>query len=197
MLKFLYACLFGVYEAIWRRSHGGGLLHDWYDRWIKPWLKVNYRIPSVIVNSVCVWELGFGLRGLEWWQAGLFALVVWAFWDITFGMYMGIGRHPYPDAEDKAEYDRQYPVVWILNAVFKDSHDPIWGRYGAAYDFCGMWLRFTYPLVPLLFLPTFTPWMLVLGLVVALCYYVENWACSWLNEEITAGFFAGLFFVLL
>lgn len=197
MMLFLYAIMFGVFEAIWRRSHGGGLFHDWYDKWIKPWLKVNYRIPSVIVNSTAIFCLGLGLRGLVWWQAGLFALAVWAFWDITFGMYMGIGMHAYPNDEDKAEYKRQYPVVWVLDAIFKDNHDPAWGRYGVAYDFCGMWLRYTYPLVLFLFLPTFTPWILVLGLLVAICYYINVWVFEWCNSEITAGFLAGLFFVLL
>lgn len=197
MQIILYAILFGVFEAIWRRSHGGGLFHDWYDKWIKPWLKVNYRIPSVIVNSTAIFCLGLGLRGLVWWQAGLFALAVWAFWDITFGMYMGIGMHSYPSAEDKAEYKRQYPVVWILDLLFSDSHDPILGRYGIAYDFCGMLLRFTYPLILLLFLPTFTSWMLSLGLLIAVCYYINVWIWQWFDAELAAGFLAGCFFVLL
>ena len=195
-LLFVYAIIFGLFEAFWRRSHGGGLFHDWYDKWIKPWLKINYRIPSVIVNSIAIFCLGVGLRGMIWWQAGLFALVVWAFWDVTFGMYMGIGMHPYPGDEDKAEYDRQYPVVWILNSLFSDSHDPIYGRYGIWYDFCGMWLRFTYPLIPLLFLPTFSPWILALGLLVAICYYVNVWMFDWCNSELTAGFAAGMLFAL-
>lgn len=197
LMLIVYACVIGVYEAIWRRSHGGGLVHIWYDKYVKPWLKINYRIPSVLVNSTVIFCLGLGLRGLMWWQAGIFALVVLAFWDITFGMYMGIGMHPYPNDEQKSEYKRQYPVVWLLDLIFTDSHDPTTGRYGIWYDFCGMWLRFTYPLIPLLFLPSFSPWILSLGLIVAICYYINVWVLNWCNAEITAGFFAGLFFVLL
>lgn len=194
--KIIYSMVIGVYEAIWRRSHGGGLIHDWYNKYIKPWLKINYRIPSIIVNSVVMFCLGFGLRGLVWWQSGIFALIIWAFWDISFGMYMGIGMHPYPDEKDKDEYDRQYPICWLLNLIFPDNHNSTWGRYGIAYDFCGMWLRFTYPLIPLLFLG-FSPWILTLGLIVAINYYLNVWILRWWDAEIMSGFFAGLFFVLL
>lgn len=196
-MLIVYAVIFGIFEAIWRRTHGGGIIHDWYDKYIKPWLKINARVFDALINCIAIFCLGIGLRGLVWWQAGIFMLLVWLFWDITFGMYMGIGMHPYPNDKDKDEYEHQYPVVWILNLLFSDSHDPIWGRYGIAYDFCGMWLRYTYPLIPLLFLPTFTPWMLLLGLLVAICYYINVWVWRWCNAEITAGFLAGLFFVLL
>lgn len=196
-MLYFWSVLVGLYEAIWRRSHGGGLIHDWYDKYIKPIIHINYRIPSVIVNTAVFFCVGFFLRHLVWWQAAIFALIVWAFWDISFGMYMGIGNHPYPDHEDKEEYKRQYPVVWILKFIFKDDHDPMWGRYGIAYDFCGMWIRFTYPLIPLLFLPTFTPWLLILGLSIAVCYTLDVWVLDWWDAELSSGFIAGLTFVLL
>lgn len=194
---YIWALIVGVYESIWRRTHGGGPISDWYKKHVQPWLKINGRVIETILNLGVFFCVGFFLRHLVWWQAIIFDLIVWAFWDITFGMYMGIGMHPYPDEKDRDEYKRQYPVVWILDAIFKDDGDPIYGRYGMVYDFCGMWIRFTYPLVPLLFLPTFTPWLLCLGLLTAINYYLNVWVWKWWDAEYTTGFMAGVFFVLL
>lgn len=200
-LPILFAVSIAVFEAVWRRSHGGGLFHDVWDKYVYPYIKVNYRIPSVLVHLAVWFSVGMWMRDMEWWMAAAFSLVLWAFWDITFGMYMGIGCHDYPSDEDKREYARQYPVVWVLDYLlpFSDSHDPIWGKYGVCYDFCGMWLRFTYPAIPLVvFMPeVFSPWLLAIGLIVAVNYYVAMWVWSWWNTELASGFFAGLFFTLI
>mgnify|MGYP003291823070 CR=1 FL=1 len=196
-IHIIYGIVIGIYEGIWRRAHGGGLgIHDWYDKYIKPWLKLHARIIDWICNYPLLFCIAFFYKGMVWWHAAIATLIMWAFWDITFGMYMGIGMHPYPDKEDKDEYDRQYPICWLLNLIFPDNHNPTWGRYGIAYDFCGMWLRFTYPLIPLLFLG-FSPWILTLGLIVAINYYLDVWVLKWWDAEIMSGFFTGLFFVLL
>lgn len=198
---YLYSVVVGIYEAIWRRSHGGGLIHDWYDKWIRPWLKINYRIPSVLVNSIVVFELSFGLRHLSWWQSGVATLLVWLYWDYTFGMYMSIGR-PFGREitdDDKKEYAKAW-FDWILRAVFPKS---MW--YGAWYDFIGMVIRFTFPVIPLAFIPSFTPWIISLGIFVPLCYWFEifchetwpktiNWPL--LNSELMSGFITGVAFVL-
>lgn len=200
-MLYLYSLVVGIYEAIWRRSHGGGLIHDWYDKWIKPWLKINYRIPSVIINSIVVFELAYGLRQLVQWQSLIVVGLVWLFWDYTFGMYMSIGR-PFGRTitdDDKEEYAKAW-FDWILRLVFPYK---MW--YGAWYDFAGMWIRFTFPLVPLCFMPSFTLWILLLGAIVPICYWLEIYlheqfpkTLSWklLNSELMSGFAAGIFLTL-
>lgn len=196
MSKAICALLFGIYESIWRRTHGGGPIKKWYQKYIRPWLKINERTFDWILNYPLIFCIAFLDRDMIWWKAIIATLIMWAFWDISFGMYMGIGNHPYPNDEDKDEYDRQYPICWILNLIFPDNHNQTWGRYGIVYDFCGMWLRYTYPLIPLLFIG-FSPWILTLGLIVAINYYLNVWVWKWWDAEYTSGFITGLFFVLL
>lgn len=63
---------------------------------------------------------------------------------------------------------RRYNEVWfakILNWCFPEEH-----RYGHFYDFCGMLIRYTCPLLLLMFIPGFGLEIVVLGELITVEY---------------------------
>lgn len=159
------AIAFGLFESAWRRWFGGGFhkLKEWWKKHI-PWISerlFKHAVNIVALFSICTW-----VRGLTWQYAlpiSIFLQI--CFWTLTFGMYFDIGRAGMPMDE---YHVKEYNKTWfapILNWFFDEKT-----RYTPFYDYCGMMIRFTWPLLFVFFLPTFNSGMLFIGPLVALAY---------------------------
>jgi len=185
---------FGVYESLWRRWFGGKELPKWL-KWM------DRRFVKHCINTVALFSVCFFVRGLAWYWSAYAALVFQIlFWTTTFGMYFDIGRSGRPITEyDIEEYNKSW-FSPILNWFFSEKQ-----RYTPFYDYIGMFIRFTSPLLLLFWLPSFNSGLLFLGTIVSVVYGL-GWTLFEKGKltktgptelaEYLSGFFAGLYWVV-
>jgi len=199
MIYVVALCMM-IFESLWRRNYGGGLLAPIWKKtkWLK-WL--NFRFVLTILNIAVIGGIGYHFRLMEWYWSLTMAAVYMIYWCLAHGPWFDCGRDEHPSEKMIERYNK----VWfapILNWCFSEEH-----RYGHFYDFCGMLIRYTWPLFFIIFLPTcHTIGILLLGELVAITYslchvarercVVKNIGSTELAEFIVGGI-TGLFIVLI
>lgn len=157
---------FAAFESIWRRWFGGGF------KGVAPFKWFNKRFLKHCLNVAAMTAVAVFVRGIP--LPGALCLAVFlqvCFWTLTFGMYFDIGRGGQP----RSEYDvEEYNKTWFAGAL--NWFFPEGTRYTAFYDYCGMTIRFTWPMAFAMFVPTFNSGMLCVGPLVALAY-AYGWTC--------------------
>ena len=151
---------FGVFESFWRRWFGGGFK-------LKNWLKfLNHRFFQHVVNVLALFSVCYWVRGLVWYWA-LYATLVMQllFWTLAHGMYFDMGRGG-PPTTDKEK--KRYNEAWFSKFLDWCFDEPY--RYSTFYDYCGMLLRYTWPVVLMVFVPTFNSGIVLLGQWTAFVY---------------------------
>lgn len=185
---------FGIFESIWRRWFGG-----WEWKWLGPF---DRRFIKHIVNIAALFSVCYFIKNLSWqWSIYTTLVMQILFWTLTFGMYFDIGRGGRPVTEEDIDAYNKPWFAKFLNWCFPDEY-----RYTPFYDFCGMMIRFTWPLALVFFVPTFNFGILMLGEFVALAYGL-GWVMREKNVmkkvgptcfgEIASGFLTGLMFILI
>lgn len=165
MTNFLITAGFTAFESVWRRTHGGGPISNWFNKYVSPWLfGLTARVFFTTLNLIAVACLGLFYKDLVWWKAAVLVGSVWVYWDASFGMYMDIGRKQPVSSDDRRCY-RNTPFNWVLHWIFPDDM-----QYGKTYDFVQMWFRYTWPLVLVPAFGVASWWILSLGLAVAATY---------------------------
>jgi hypothetical protein len=189
-----------VFESAWRRTYGGGCIATWWNncKWIK-WL--NIRFVCTILNLILIFSICQWIRGLVWyWSLSVAVIIQFLYWALGHGPYFDIGRGGPPDDKMLKRYNKMF-YHYILDWCFPEEH-----RYSHFYDFCGMWLRYTWMLLLILIVPTFNIGLLNLGTIVAIVYglchvakdkdLIKKIKSTGLAEYIV-GFITGLFLVLV
>lgn len=148
----LIKILFVPFESIWRRAFGD-------DGFGLPILK--HRIVLHIINVAALFSYMFFVKGFNPYVAVYCALALQiCFYTLSFYSGFDMG-HSYPPSQK--EIDDYGLIGKILDKIFPQDK---WYKY--QYDFCFMWIRYTYPL--LLVVYWFNPLFLLVGLVVASGY---------------------------
>ena len=192
MTNFIIALFYGVAMAFWRRWFGGGFKgrYKWLDnRGVQAVAGICLMVPFFLYEPD---------NGLNWLLAVVFAVYLYAqFWSRGHGACFDIGRDENPSASAIARYNERWyhlPCDYLL-----PDH-----KYGFAYDFLYMTLRYSCPLLPMALLD----WrFLLIGLsispVYAFCHSLgerENWLLKnvpeWLDKpvkwaELAVGFIFG------
>ena len=192
MTNVLFAVFYGVVMGFWRRWFGGGFANKY--KWLEN-RGLQATIGIFLMMPIFLYRLD---SWLNWLLAIVFAVYLYAqFWSRGHGACFDIGRDTNPSASAIERYnERWYHLVcdWLLPEK----------KYGFAYDFVYMALRYTCPLVPMALLD----WrILLIGLSVspiyAFCHSLgerESWlledAPEWLNKpvkwaELATGFVFG------
>lgn len=185
---------FGAFESVWRRWFGGGFEYSWL-KWC------DHRFLKHCVNVAAIFSVAFFLRGMSWQWSLYVALVMQIlFWTLTFGMYFDIGHKGRPTTEEDI---KAYNKPWfshLLNWLFPDEY-----RYTPFYDYLGMFIRFTWPLLLVFWLHPFNSGLIFLGSVVAMAYGI-GWVCfdkaiikkigATELGEFVSGFATGMYLVL-
>lgn len=197
----LGAILFGVVYAFWRRCYGGLDSKIWKKLFPKHGSSMHRQFWR-IVNIALLFCLSHFYLGLAIaWSVYVALIIQFVFWDWTFGMYMGIGRHAVPPpASDIEEYNEQV-FAKALNWLIEGDQS----RYGEFYDYLGMMLRFAAPGLLMFFVPTFSISFCLLGMLIATSYLVgirfaEKGYDNFFTRnfsELAAGFFTGTFIAFI
>lgn len=192
MINILYAVAYGLIMAFWRRWFGGGFndAHKWLaSRGLQATVGIFLIMPAFIYLPD---------NWLNWLLAAVFAVYLYAqFWSRGHGACFDLGRDENPSVMTIARYNERWyhlPCDWLFS-----EH-----KYGFAYDFLYMTLRYTCPLLPMALLD----WrFLLIGLsispIYAFCHSLaerETWLTDnvpeWRNKavkwaELGAGFVFG------
>ncbi len=190
----LIALGFGIFESIWRRWFGGGFEYKW--------LKIlDHRMIKHCINICAIFALLFFLKDMAWYWSLFAALVIQClFWTLRFSVYFDIGHKHTPLTEEEI---KEYDAMWyapVLNWCFAKEY-----RYTAFYDYLGMFLRYTWPLFLVIWLPAFNSGLLALGTLVAIAYGIGwvGYDKSLIKKigptefgEFVSGFMTGLLLVL-
>jgi len=154
MFNAVINCLFVVFESVWRRAFGD-------DGFGLPILK--HRITLHLLNIAALFSYLFYIKGLNVYIcAYCVAVIQWLFYTRTFYAGFDMG-HSYPPTDKEI---KDYGVIGkLLKLIFPAR---LW--YRTAFDFCFMWIRYTYPLALIVY--WFNPLLLFVGLVVAIGYAV-------------------------
>ena len=153
----LLAILYGVWESFWRRCFGS-------DGWHKPIIKnrtIQHFLNIVVfIIPLCVLRLGPTYLALGY-AVYLSVIVQGLLWALHHGEWFGLGD----DSKEDKRYFTKPLNKWVLTPIF-DLFG--WEKYGFAYDYSGMTLRYT---LPCLCLVPIYDWAIVLvGLAVTPIY---------------------------
>lgn len=155
----IWKILFVPFESVWRRAFGD-------DGFNLPILK--HRIVLHIINVLALFGYMFYIKEFNPYVAGYCALALQiCFYTLSFYSGFDMG-HSYPPSQK--EIDDYGWIGKILDKIFPENK---WYKY--QYDFCFMWIRYTWPL--LLVVYWFNPLFLLVGLVVASGYAI-GWHCK-------------------
>ena len=152
----MFNVCFVAFESIWRRAFGD-------DGFGLPILK--HRIVLHILNVIVLFAFLVGIKGFGYYEAGYCVIVIEGlFYSSTFYAGFDLG-HSYPPSPEEI---KAYGIIGrILEKIFpKDK----WYKKG--FDFCFMTIRYTYPIVMIVY--WFKLWILIIGLLVA-CSYAIGW----------------------
>lgn len=185
------ACAF---ESVWRRWFGGGFKSETYKF-------LDRRIIKHIVNIVFIFAIMYWVRGLDiLWTVITVGIMEGLYWSLGHGPYFDLGRGGMPDEKMKKRYNKMF-YHYILDWCFSEEE-----RYTTFYDFCGMLIRYTWPLLLMWIVPGFNLGITVLGELVAVAYAVcwvardkkllKKLGATDLGEYIAGGL-TGLFLVLV
>jgi len=200
-MTILYAICYSVFESIWRRTQGGGHFKRFYEKFIYPWLRIKSRFFFTTLNLAVAFCMAFFALNLSLWPSLMFVLSVELFWDMSFGMYMDMGRK-YPPTENDIKDYNDTPLNFVIDWFFKKDD-----RYGKTYDSFAMTFRYTWPLIIMPLAGACSWWILLLGPLVSFSYEL-GWilyerfgfkvddAPTCLSEYM-AGAFAGFLWIIL
>lgn len=134
------------------------------------------------------------------WTAIAVTIVEGLHWSLGHGPYFDLGRGGIPDEKMKKRYNKMF-YHYILDWCFPEEE-----KYGTFYDFCGMLLRYTWPLLLLWVVPSYNLSVSVLGELIAVAYAVcwvakdkkllKKLGATELGEYIAGGL-TGLFLMLV
>ncbi len=148
----IFNLAFVVFESAWRRAFGD-------DGFGLPLLK--HRVVLHALNLVVLGEYLLRVKGLGLPSAIYCAAVIEVlFYSRTFWAGFDLG-HSYPPTD--AEKDAYGVIGKLLRRVFPER---LWYRF--AFDFAFMTVRYTYPLVMIVYF--FNPLLLLVGPMVAAAY---------------------------
>lgn len=156
---------FAVFYGIWRRCYGGWDSFIWKRLFPKHGSALHRNFWRII-GLGAIFSISYFHMNMEWYWALYASLVMqFIFWDWTFGMYMGIGRHSKPLTEDDIdEYNRQL-FAPLMNWLTEDDD-----RYNEFYDYLGMSLRFFIPGFLFAISPCFDIRMCIMGVLFPMIY---------------------------
>ena len=150
---------------------------------------VQHVLGFLATLSLCVLT-----KGIVWYWAVWIAVWVQIYWAIGHGFAYDLSTHGEPDEEMLKRYKKAVGYKFVCK--FFDEKD--WYTFG--FDFILLTIRYTYPLIPIVY--WFGPVLLSLGLVISGLYALYRY-CPYvrtkrlLDVEIWAGFATGLFISFL
>lgn len=123
-------------------------------------------------------------------------IAVWVqiYWALGHGACFDIGKNGKPDEALIKRYEKMVGYKFLCK-IFPEEE---W--YGVCFDFCLLAIRYTYPLLPIIF--WFNPVLITLGLIISGLYGVYRY-CPYMQKhrlldvEIWAGMATGLFISFL
>ena len=181
----LFGWLYAVFMGIWRDAFG----------------KNGYAIPIIKYRAVQhVVMLLFSFFYLYVCKGTALPISLWIavwiqiFWALGHGPCYDIGKGGKPNAKMIKRYKKMVGYK-LLCKIFPEDQ---W--YGAAFDFCLLAIRYTYPLLPICF--WFSPVLLTLGMVISGSYGIYRYCAfvqtkRWLDVEIWVGFVTGMYIAFL
>ena len=181
ILKIIYTLFFGL----WRDLFG----------------KNGYYIPilkSRFVQHVLAFAMTFVLcffdKHIQWWWCLWIALWVQIEWACGHGCCYDVGTHGEPDEAMIKRYEKMVGYKVLCKIFPKDE----WYSFG--FDFILLTIRYTYPLIPIVY--WFNPVFLTLGLIISSLYAIYRYCTFFrkhrlLDVEIWAGFALGLYIAFL
>ena len=156
MFNAVINCLFVVFESVWRRAFGD-------DGFNLPILK--HRITLHLLNIAALFSYLYFIRNFNIYVCAYCVIVIqWLFYTRTFYAGFDMG-HSYPPTD--AEIAAYGKIGDLLKKIF-----PADKWYKCGFDFAFMTIRYTYPLILILF--WFSPLILTIGFFVA-CAYLIGW----------------------
>lgn len=180
-MRLLYTLFFGL----WRDAFG----------------KNGYYLPVLenrfvqhVLGFLATFSLCLLTKKIDWYWAIWIAVWVQIYWAIGHGFAYDLSTHGEPDEEMLKRYKKAVGYKFVCKIFDKKD----W--YGMCFDFILLSIRYTWPLLAIVY--WFGPVLLTLGLVVASLYLIYRY-CPYvrskrlLDVEIWAGMAVGLFIAFL
>lgn len=193
-VRILIGLAFSTYSGFWRYWFGGA-----YPKWIKDNVKPSIRRFAMnMLNAVIMFWLFRSFRNMTVSESIMASLLMQTlFWNLTFGMFMDVGRDNDTSPEDEEEYSKSW-FNQFLQWMFRRDE---W--YGRLYDFTGLVIIFITPCVAMSLLFPFGMGFCLLGLIIPYLYEMgevmydkglndRHWILASL-AEFGSGFTTGLF----
>lgn len=185
-MNILFGILFTIFESGFRRLFGSSCSIP----------VVGSRACQHIVNCCVIGCFLYFIKEFHWISCLLITADI-QFWLITrkHGVFFDIGAGGQPDEKTLKRYNSML-ATRILNKIFPND------KYSAIYDYVGMVLRYTAPLIPLMFF--FNPLIFTMGILIGTGYLF----CWWLKNlgyiekptdkaEYVMGFLIGIYIWLM
>lgn len=189
----MFEALFVVFEAIWRRFYGG---------WLSDIPVISSRAFQTILNCIVLFCVLFFLLGLSWWVSAIVLSVVqFLYYAKGHGAMFDLGHHDKSDPAMLERYERQWGYKLVCKLFPKEQ----W--YGYWFDFSLLLIRYTLPLLALVWVKWWIPFAGIIAVGgYALGWYLQDKGSKFLNNsfcnyatnlgEIFVGFGIGLMLVL-
>lgn len=176
MLNLLYAIFMGA----WRDSFGK-------DGWGLP--IYHNRMVQHIVAFLGTSALCYFVKDITWYWTLWIAVWMQIEWALGHGPCFDVGKGGKPDKKMIERYEKMVGCK-LLYKIFPEDE---W--YGMGFDFILLAIRYTYPILPIIFLVN--PAFIFVGLVVSSLYLIYRYCPFFqkhrlLDVEIWAGFSVGL-----
>lgn len=176
MINLLYA----IFMGLWRDSFGK-------NGWDLP--IYHYRVVQHIVAFLGTSALCFFAKDLSWFWTLWVAFWLQIEWALGHGPCFDVGKGGKPDEKMLKRYEKMVGYKLLCKLFPEDE----W--YSMGFDFILLAIRYTYPIIPILFISNFS--FAFVGLVVSSLYLIYRYCPymqkhRWLDVEIWTGFSVGL-----
>ena len=181
----IFKILYVIFSSGYRDAFGK---NGWYLPIIK------YRMVQHVIAFCMTFVFCLYCKCITWYWSAWIAVWVQIFWAIGHGCCYDLATHGYPDETMIKRYEKMVGYKLLCKIFPKDE----WYTFG--FDFILLTIRYTYPLIPIVY--WFGPVLLSLGLVISGLYAIYRY-CPYvrtkrlLDVEIWAGFATGLFISFL
>ena len=181
----IFKILYALFMGFWRDLFG----KDGYNL---PVLK--NRFVEHIIAFIATFCLCFFVKDIKWWWSAWIAVWVQIEWSLGHGACYDVGTHGKPDEKMIKRYEKMVGYKLLCKIFPKDE----WYSFG--FDFILLAIRYTYPLIPIVF--WFNPVLLTLGLIVSGLYAIYRY-CEFVRQhrlldvEIWAGLSVGMYIAFL
>ena len=179
MFQVLYVLFFGF----WRDCFG----KDGYEIPILKYRFIQHILGFIATASLCYW-----CKDFKWYSSLWVALWIQIEWALAHGPCYDVGEGGQPDEKMIKRYEKMVGYKTLCKMFPKDK----W--YGVCFDYMLLAIRYTYPIIPMMFNPVF----ITLGLVVSGFYAIYRY-CPFMKKyrlldvEIWVGFAVALFVAFL